>query len=169
MPGNFGNEYKIIKLRRGLRANLPTLEAGEMGFCEDTRELAVGSADGTNVMFVTEVNSGGPVVVGSLSSPETVDPALGLTSISAAKDQTHAITGRVGMGGELVTAAVQVAGAPTFGQIVRLIGSSDVDFPIFQNGNGLRLQGEWRAMLDSMLTLMSLGEGLGYIEVSRNT
>jgi uncharacterized cupredoxin-like copper-binding protein len=35
-----------IQVRRGLRAHLPTLSVGELGFCTDTKELFVGSNSG---------------------------------------------------------------------------------------------------------------------------
>ncbi|WP_175413081.1 hypothetical protein [Clostridium sp. AWRP] len=35
-----------IQLRRGLKANLPTLDVGEPAFCTDTKELYIGTANG---------------------------------------------------------------------------------------------------------------------------
>ena len=35
-----------IQVRRGLRAHLPILSVGELGFCTDTKELFIGSASG---------------------------------------------------------------------------------------------------------------------------
>lgn len=35
-----------IQVRRGLRAHLPTLSVGELGFCTDTKELFVGGVSG---------------------------------------------------------------------------------------------------------------------------
>lgn len=40
----------VIKVKRGLRVNLPTLVAGEVGFCTDTKEVFVG--DGATNIFV---------------------------------------------------------------------------------------------------------------------
>lgn len=39
-----------ILIRRGLKADLPNLAEGELGFCTDTKELFIGSADG-NILF----------------------------------------------------------------------------------------------------------------------
>ena len=39
-----------IKIRRGLKVNLPTLEEGELGFCTDTGELYIGTSEG-NVLL----------------------------------------------------------------------------------------------------------------------
>nr|DAI50782.1 MAG TPA: tail protein [Caudoviricetes sp.] len=35
--------YKKLQLRRGAKTNLPTLAAGEMGFCTDTKQLYIGT------------------------------------------------------------------------------------------------------------------------------
>lgn len=40
----------LIQIKRGLKANLPTLEDGELGWCEDTFELYCGQ-DGTNKLI----------------------------------------------------------------------------------------------------------------------
>jgi hypothetical protein len=36
----------LIKIKRGLKANLPTLAVGEFGYCTDTNELFIGTATG---------------------------------------------------------------------------------------------------------------------------
>lgn len=41
---------QAIKIRRGLKANLPILQVGEFGYCTDTRELFIGSTEG-NVLI----------------------------------------------------------------------------------------------------------------------
>lgn len=35
--------YKKLQIRRGAKANIPTLSAGEMGFCTDTKQLYIGT------------------------------------------------------------------------------------------------------------------------------
>ena len=40
----------IIKIKRGLKANLPTLEVGEMGYCTDTNELFIGTSTGNELI-----------------------------------------------------------------------------------------------------------------------
>jgi hypothetical protein len=44
-----------IKIKRGLKTNLPTLEIGEMGYCTDTNELFIGTSTG-NVLVSELVN-----------------------------------------------------------------------------------------------------------------
>jgi hypothetical protein len=38
----------LIKIKRGLKANLPALEIGELAFCTDTKELFIGRSDGNS-------------------------------------------------------------------------------------------------------------------------
>ena len=47
---------QIIKVKRGLKINLPLLLAGEMGFCTDTKEMFVG--DGASNLLVGRVMMG---------------------------------------------------------------------------------------------------------------
>ena len=35
-----------LKIRRGLKVNLPTLAEGELGFCTDTKEVFIGTSSG---------------------------------------------------------------------------------------------------------------------------
>ena len=39
-----------IQIKRGLKAGIPTLAQGEMGYCTDTQELYIGTSSG-NVML----------------------------------------------------------------------------------------------------------------------
>ena len=41
----------IIKIKRGLKTNLPTLEIGELGYCTDTKELFIGTLVGNEIIF----------------------------------------------------------------------------------------------------------------------
>lgn len=43
-----GTPYRQLQVRRGLKANLPTLGDGELGFCEDTGELFIGTSSSGN-------------------------------------------------------------------------------------------------------------------------
>lgn len=46
-----------IRVRQGLKADLPTLAEGELGFCEDTFELFVGTSGG-NVLIIQATPTG---------------------------------------------------------------------------------------------------------------
>jgi hypothetical protein len=39
-----------IDIRQGLKANMPLLHMGELGFCIDTFELFIGSSDGNKIL-----------------------------------------------------------------------------------------------------------------------
>ena len=47
---------QTILIKRGLKANLPTLAAGELGFCTDTKEVYIG--DGSTNVFIGRVMMG---------------------------------------------------------------------------------------------------------------
>lgn len=50
--------YKKLQIRRGAKANLPTLSEGELGYCTDTKEVYVGSGSGnTQLAKQTDVQN----------------------------------------------------------------------------------------------------------------
>lgn len=44
--------YKSLRIRAGLRADLPVLNVREFGFCTDTHELFIGTQDGNQLVPV---------------------------------------------------------------------------------------------------------------------
>ena len=57
----------LIKIKRGLKANIPPLGVGEPGFCTDTKELFVGSPDGNKLVGEgTFLKLSGGTLTGSL-------------------------------------------------------------------------------------------------------
>jgi len=61
-----------IQVRRGAEANLPTLAAGELGFCTDTHELYVGTGSG-NIKISTG-SGGDSTPVGTIIAHSTGVP-----------------------------------------------------------------------------------------------
>lgn len=60
----------LIKIKRGLKANIPALEVGEPGFCTDTKELFVGSPDGNKLVGEgTFLKLSGGTLTGALTLP----------------------------------------------------------------------------------------------------
>lgn len=60
----------IIKIKRGLKADIPTLQVGEPGFCTDTKELFVGSSDGNKLVGEgTFLKLSGGTLTGALTLP----------------------------------------------------------------------------------------------------
>jgi hypothetical protein len=51
-----------IQIKRGLKIDLPVLDNGEFGFCNDTKELFIGTTSG-NLMIFPVNNSGGSITV----------------------------------------------------------------------------------------------------------
>jgi hypothetical protein len=52
--------YYQLQIRRGLKANLPTLADGELGWCEDTEQLFVGTASDGNQLVNDEYMPAAP-------------------------------------------------------------------------------------------------------------
>lgn len=169
MPGNYGNSYKSIRVRRGLKADIPALRDGEPGFCTDTHELAIGYS-GTNYFF--SLTGGGIATFaqhGTVASPVVIDPAVGLAGYSTTElRQAHLIKGQISGGGVDVSAATPIALGDAFGKEVRLVGMHATDYPVWQYVSGkLLLNGPWAAKVGASLTVMCLGSGLAWQEVER--
>lgn len=72
---------RIIKVKRGLQADLPTLITGEFGFCADTGRLYIGGPMGnveiTDKYTQTEIETrldGQTLWVGTQSEYDLIDP-----------------------------------------------------------------------------------------------
>lgn len=57
----------LIKVKRGTKSSLPTLNVGELGFCSDTNELYIGTASG-NVKLAPSSVAGGASIPSPLSA-----------------------------------------------------------------------------------------------------
>lgn len=44
--------YRLLKIRRGLKADLPILAEGEFGYCTDSKELFIGTSSGNGLVPV---------------------------------------------------------------------------------------------------------------------
>lgn len=58
--------YKKLQIRRGLKADLPTLASGEFGFCTDTKEVFIGDGITNTLLEKAPV-----VVTGTLAAGTT--------------------------------------------------------------------------------------------------
>lgn len=173
MPGNYGNSYKSIRVRRGLLANIPALRDGEPGYCTDTQQLAIGFA-GINYFF--NLGTGGGSAwsgYGSVATPEVIAPSVGLSTFSTTDSrQAHLVKGIAAGGGVNCTATPSIPLGNLFGKEVRLVGMHATDYPIFQDGaalvgSGMNLNGPMALKLGASLTVMCLGVGQNWQEVGR--
>lgn len=138
MGNNFGAPWKSIILRQGLKINIPVLLTGEMGFCTDTFEIAVGSASGNQ--FFSFGSSGQYVVFNSFAAPAIIDPAVGIIPANVRR-QLRFVKGRVGMGGELITAAPAIGPGFAVGDELAVTGCLDADYPILSDGGAPLVSG----------------------------
>jgi hypothetical protein len=58
----------LIKVKRGTKSSLPTLNVGELGFCSDTNELYIGTASGNVKLAPSSSASGGASIPSPLSA-----------------------------------------------------------------------------------------------------
>lgn len=169
MAGNYGNSFKSVRVRTGLKAGIPALNDGEPGYCTDTNELAVGFG-GTNFFFALATTGGTAWAQhGSVAAPTVIDPAVGLAGfVPTDGRQAHLIKGQLAGGAVDVSAATPIALGDTFGKEVRLVGMHATDYPVWQYvAAKLLLNGPWAAKAGASLTLMCLGNGQAWQEVGR--
>lgn len=120
------------------------------------------------VAAVENVGGGGAgngayTVYGSEASPLTINEAAGVT-VSIAQRQQRFI---VSNGGALaMTAPSQILSGTTVGQELTLFGTSDTDYNIFHDGDGMSINGIWLSKSDRAINLS--WTGIRWREQSRN-
>lgn len=110
----------LIQIRRGLEANIGTLEAGELGFCTDTEKLYIGTASGNALLVaaqtvgdmlksIYDTNNDGVVDAAEDSAklggqlPAYYQQALGYTPVNKAGDtMTGALNAGISAGSPAV-------------------------------------------------------------------
>ena len=65
IEGDVDGDDRKLQLRRGTKANLPTLASGELGFCTDTKEIYVGDGSANTLV------GGGITLTGALAAGST--------------------------------------------------------------------------------------------------
>lgn len=168
MPGNYGNPYKSLRVRHGVKADIPLLNDGEVGLCTDTHELAVGYS-GVNYFFALATGGGAVwMQYGTVAAPVVVVPASGLVISTTDNRQAHLIKLAPAAGALDVTADPPIPLGNLFGKEIRLAGMHTDDYPVFQYAaDKLEINGPWAAKKGATLTLMCLGSGQAWREVGR--
>lgn len=72
-----------IKIKRGLKADLPTLTVGEVAYCTDTKELFIGTATGNELLN----GAGGSTTASDVSFDNTISEFVS-TNVQGAIDET---------------------------------------------------------------------------------
>lgn len=106
--------------------------------------------------------SGGYTVHGSVGSPILV----GLSGLASYTD-CRALVFLASTGGAVnVTANPQISAGVKIGQEMRLVGTSDVNYPIFEDGNGLSINGPFSQQKDFVVDLY--WNGSVWVDADRN-
>ncbi|QNK57541.1 tail fiber protein [Paenibacillus sp. PAMC21692] len=107
----------LMQVRRGLEADIGTLETGELGFCTDTKKLYIGSAGG-NVLLVAAQTAGDMLKsIYDTNNNGKVDSADAADSVPWAgvsgKPATFAPTAHQHSGADIASGTVAAARLPT--------------------------------------------------------
>jgi hypothetical protein len=105
---------------------------------------------------------GGLVAYGSTLTPVTVTPASSMP-IGANQRQIRFLA--TASGAQNMTGTPQIFPGTTMGQELILVGTSDTNYPIFSDGNGLSINGSMSLKKDSSLWLV--WNGVNWSEISR--
>jgi hypothetical protein len=90
------------------------------------------------------------VVLGSMSLPAQIDPTVGVP-VTADQRQMKFISSQGGV--ETITANPQIAAGTIVGQELELVGTSDTNYSILNDGNGLALNGAIQLKRHSVIAL----------------
>lgn len=105
-----------------------------------------------------------PLVTGSRASPQNITAAGG---IAFAGTRWKNIWFVQGSGGAVdITATLQIAAGTNVGQELILIGRSNDNTILFEDGNGLSLRGSYDMGLDMVLEL--IWDGTNWVEKNRS-
>lgn len=61
----------VLQIRRGVKGSIPTLAAGEPGFCTDTFELAIGTGSANKFFSPNPMSAAGDIIYGGASGVMT--------------------------------------------------------------------------------------------------
>ena len=105
----------------------------------------------------------GRTVTGTEGSPEQITAGGGITVTSNAGDEAIFVEGS---GGSVnITANPQISNGQFLGQIIHLIGKSDTNTLVLEDGDGLSLNGTCELFNNSIIELF--WSGSTWLEISR--
>ncbi len=133
-----------IQIKRGNKADLPTLDAGEFGLCQDTNELFIGN-DGNQKIFPTETLRTARFVIGTSTAGWTAADCDYLCDGTA--DQTE------------INQAIQALPA-TGGEIVILDGTYNIAARINVTKDNVSIRGNGNATILKRMFNSSVAEGV---------
>ena len=105
---------------------------------------------------------GGYSVIGAKLSPSIIDPAVGV-GVSSSQRVLRFVTASTPE--SVVTANPQIVAGNIIGQEQVLVGTDDTNYPVFNDGNGLSLNGTARLTSNEALSLF--WDGYVWCEIGR--
>ncbi len=156
-------EIAKIQLRRAIGASWtsanPTLATGELGFELDTLRFKIGdgSTPWNTLAYQTAI-----IPTSDLNNPlAVVNDTIPLGAFQRQMMFIYGFDGAV-----IMTANPQILAGTVLGQELYIFGTSGSDWVQFQNGNGLKLNGNCKLINGASLYL--IWDGADWAEVSRN-
>lgn len=167
---------KILDLKDGIQIISSTVDPtsvavnaplGSILVNESTGDVYKKADSGSSTNWVPL--GGSQISIGSRGSPRTITTAgltVALGHLSGVKYALQKIYLQ-GSGGELdITAVPQIQAGTLDGQQLQLVGRDDANTVLFQDGDGLSLNGD--ASLGEDMTLTLSWDGTNWVEVNRN-
>jgi hypothetical protein len=108
-------------------------------------------------------NAGALVITGSLGTPSSISSAGGLT-VSNTNQRMYQFINSTG-GAQIITATPQISASTVIGAELIIRGTSNTNYPIFNDGNGLDLNGSIALQAGNQIYLV--WDGSNWSEVSR--
>ena len=84
------SNYRVFRLRRGAKTDLPSLSLGELGYCTDTKEVFVGNGVSNTLINPTSIS-----LQNGLESISSSSSTVSVTLPSAYADTNYSITASV--------------------------------------------------------------------------
>lgn len=148
----------------GINSAGTAFELYEQGAATLSSATAVSGGMITDLVVQTILDYLNPRITGTLGAPTAIVAGSGITSIAAACFQTQFIQGS---GGAVdVSANPQISAGTRVGQRMTLIGCSDTNTVLIENGTGLALNGPYTMIDGSVIELF--WDGTYWKEMHRN-
>jgi hypothetical protein len=116
----------------------------------------------TEITISAPSTGGGLVSHGTMASPVEIDPAVGILNYG---DQRQLQIIESQGGEQVVSANPQIAPGTTLGQEMILKGTSDINYPVLNDGSGVSLNGSINLKINSSLYLF--WDSINWCEIGR--
>jgi hypothetical protein len=111
-----------------------------------------------------QVGGGALAATGSTGTPQNIVAGTGIAYVETTGSRQVWFVATAS-GEVIVTANPQISACTTVGKELWVVGTSDANYPVFADGTGLRLKGNWYGYNGAILKLM--WDGSAWLEIGR--